>query len=77
MKLRVKALANLRHYLPEKQEYIEVEVADGQSVSEIIDLLKIPGPEVMMVIKNKQKIPLDHVPGDNDLIELYPVLAGG
>ena len=77
MKLKVKALANLRHYLPDKEEDIEIEATDNVNINEIFNILKIPHSEIWKAVINNTLVSNEHIPKDNDTIEIFPILAGG
>jgi sulfur carrier protein ThiS len=77
MKITLKGHANIRHYLPESKELYEMEVDEGDSVRIILNRLKIPDTEVMLVIIGDKIVSKDVVPQKNDCVELFPILAGG
>ncbi|MBI4863637.1 MAG: MoaD/ThiS family protein [Candidatus Riflebacteria bacterium] len=77
MKVKIKAYASLRHYLKDKEEDAELIVAAPVPVGEILRLLAIPECEVMAIKIGAATVDRSHLPADGDLIELFPVLAGG
>jgi sulfur carrier protein len=54
----------------------EVEVPGGRRVKDVLRALDIV-PETVLVIRGDTLITLDQVVGDEDTIELRPVMSGG
>jgi sulfur carrier protein len=54
----------------------EVQVAGGRRVKEILRELEIV-PESVLVIRGDTLVTLDQVVGDNETLELRPVMSGG
>jgi sulfur carrier protein len=54
----------------------EVEVPGGRRVKDVLKELDII-PETVLVIRGDTLITLDQVVGDQDTIELRPVMSGG
>jgi sulfur carrier protein len=54
----------------------EVEVPGGGRVKDVLKKLNIV-PETVLVIRGDTLITLDQVVGDEDTIELRPVMSGG
>ncbi len=77
MKIKIKALANLRHYLPDNKEEIEIDIEDGVCISEVLKILKIPHPEILKTVIDNNIVSEEHIPKDNDVIEIFPIMAGG
>ena len=74
---RIKAYANLRHYLPEKNEEFELKVSRELSVGDIINQLNIPPCEICLIKINEKIVEEDFVPDFKHDIEIFPVLSGG
>lgn len=77
VRYKVLARASLRHYFPSAQEETEVEAARPMTARELLDALRIPHPEVMLVSVAGEAIKLDAVLGESCTVELFPVLSGG
>ena len=77
MKVTVRTLANLRHYLPDAREEREMEILEATSLAEILELVSIPRPEVYKAAVNGSIVGFDHIPAEGDRIEFFPILAGG
>ena len=83
MKIRVRLFAALRDYLPAGTPSNEMElvVADGISVQELIDRAALPAKRVHLVLVNGYHVP----PGaygatvleDGDVVAIWPPVAGG
>ena len=85
MKIYVRALANLRHYAPDKNEQrvltiTESSLVDGQcTVRTVLQQLGIPESEIWKVVAvaNNTIVKKGTVLSDGDRLTIYPVLAGG
>jgi uncharacterized Fe-S cluster-containing protein len=77
MKITLFGHANIRHYLPESKEQCEIEVDEGDSVRIILNRFSIPDTEIMLVIIGDKIVSKDVIPKKNDLVQLFPILAGG
>lgn len=56
---------------------IEMNLSGSHSITDIIDILKIPIEEVGFATKNNIKCQLDELVLDNDSIKIYPYIIGG
>lgn len=77
MNWQVKALANLRHYLPEAREETVVSANRQLNVAEIRELAGIPRSEIMTVHIDGQIVDETHQPADNTTLVFFPILSGG
>lgn len=77
MRVKVRALASLRHYLPGAVEEMDLDVPDAMTVREIIEAAKVPHCEIMKVAIDDAIVRDDHVPHDGDLLEIFPIYSGG
>lgn len=77
MNWRVRALANLRHYLPDAREETVISADRQLNVAEIRDLAGIPRGEIMTVHIDGQVVDDAHQPADNATLEFFPILSGG
>lgn len=77
MRIRLKGHANVRHYFPGSLELLDMDIADGTDLAAILQQLKIPESEIMLLVINNRPVLKDHIPAENDCIELFPILSGG
>lgn len=77
MRCTVRALANLRHYLPSGRETVVIEVPELMNVQGLMELLSIPLPEIMMIKRQGSTLEAESALNDGDVVEIYPVLSGG
>lgn len=79
MRVRAKLFATLsRHYagvMPGTP--VEVEVADGATLSDLIDRLDVPHEEVKMVFVNGRMRSLDYELEPGDEVGIFPPVGGG
>ena len=54
----------------------EVELSGCRRVRELLQELKVM-PETVLVIRGKELLTSDHVVGEDDVIEVRPVISGG
>ena len=54
----------------------EVEVAGGRRVKDVLAELDIV-PESVLVIRGDELVTADQIVGDDDILELRPVMSGG
>jgi molybdopterin converting factor small subunit len=78
-RLKVKLNASLRRYLPEGADGspIDLEVADGTTVAQVVEKLGIPLERAHMVVADDEQLDLEAVVADGQELNLYPPLAGG
>ena len=78
MKIRVKLVGRLREYRDDKDP---LEVADGASVEDLIQLLRIPTDEAGMVAVNDNAIPRKNrattIISDGDSVVMLAPVHGG
>ena len=84
MQVTLKLFASLNRYLPaNKINTIKaiIQVPDGSTVSEVMDLHHIPHPQAHLVMINGKYIPpkerLGSVLQENDALAICPPVAGG
>ena len=80
MPINVKLYATFRKFAPpgtELGESFKIDI-ENKTISDVIDLLKIPKEKGVIVMVNGIRITnLNHLMRDNDLIVIFPVLGGG
>ncbi|MBI5243155.1 MAG: MoaD/ThiS family protein [Elusimicrobia bacterium] len=74
---RVRAHANLRHYLPGAKGEARIDAPRPLKARELLEELKIPEGEVMMVAVRGEAVKLESVIEEGCEVELFPVLSGG
>ena len=74
---RIRAYAGLRHYLADGEEDAVIEAEPGLTVRALLERAHIPHVEVMQVVADGRRIPLDQSPPDGVVVEIFPIMAGG
>lgn len=74
MKIKTRLFATLRN---NRGKEVEVEVAAGATVKEIIDVLSIKRDEVALLLINGRDGSFDTVLTETDYISLFPPVGGG
>lgn len=77
MKITLKGHANIRHYFPGSNEMWQIETDAAETLGSIIERAGIPESEIMLLIRNEQVVTKTCIPAENDIIEIFPILAGG
>ena len=84
MKIVFKLYASLAQYLPadaRKDNRLPLELPDGSSIAQVIELFRLPEKLVHLVLVNGVYVPpeqrLTHVLSDGDLLAIWPPIAGG
>ena len=79
MKLELHLYASFRSFLPEKSvgNSCFVEVADGTTVKELLEQLKIPPEAPKVIFLNGIHAKGDEVLKDGDRVGAFPPVAGG
>jgi sulfur-carrier protein len=74
MKIKTRLFATLRN---NRGKEVEVEVADGATVKEIIDVLLIKREEVALLLINGRDGSFDTALTETDYVSLFPPVGGG
>jgi molybdopterin converting factor small subunit len=74
MKVKIKLFASLRNFGPEEQE---VDLPDGATVDDAINMLNLPVHFALLKIVNGEHRPPKHSLKDGDELALFPPIAGG
>ncbi len=79
MRVKVKLFATLVVYLPGVKAGIsfEVELANGSSLSDLINQLNIPQREAKVIFVNGRTQPLNYQLQNNDEVGVFPPIGGG
>ncbi len=64
-------------YYPDKTEFIEMEVRDGETVQDLIRRADLPLFEFGIVVVNGERELPSYQPKDGEVLELLPIIAGG
>lgn len=79
MKVKVKLFASLAKYLPpdSKNRTTELNVQRGTTAGALLDQLSVPQPLTHLIMVNGQAEKRDRVLQENDLLSVFPPVAGG
>jgi molybdopterin converting factor small subunit len=84
MRITLKLFATLTDYLPAESRYtniVELEVADGATILQVIEPYQLPQKLVHLVLVNGKYIaPVDrqtHALIEGDVLAIWPPIAGG
>jgi len=79
MKVKVQLYAILAKYLPTNahNKTAILEVAEGTSVQEVLNGLKIPENMPKILLVNGRNAELDRVLVEEDTVSVFPPIAGG
>lgn len=67
--------AHLRHFADKKELILQVD--ENETLEKIIERIKVPLSEISVFIISGKKFYEDHIPCDNDIIEVIPAISGG
>ena len=74
MRVEVKLFANFRKGRFKKKE---MELAEGSSVRDLLKNLDIPEKEAKIIIVSGLSTSAEHKLSDNDVVSIFPPIAGG
>ncbi|RLA20732.1 MAG: MoaD/ThiS family protein [Gammaproteobacteria bacterium] len=83
MKITIKLFATFEPYLPSNREghAAELELSEKATISEAIAKVKVPDDKVHLILVNGIYVSPDiratHVLSENDVLALWPAVAGG
>lgn len=85
MKIKVRALANLRHYMVDKKEEQMISISvddcpgDECTVQDLLKKIEIPDSDIWKIIavSNNRIVKKDHILSDGDELDIFPVSSGG
>jgi molybdopterin converting factor small subunit len=79
MKVQLRLFATFRSYLPAgtRGSAVDVEVPAGTHVRELLARFDVPEKGSMMLLVNGRGADLSQVLEDNDVVAVFPAMAGG
>ena len=79
MQVRIMAYGDLRRYLPESERDSGalVELGADATVTQMLDVLRLPYQSAWLIGVNDEIVDLDHALHDGDQIELMLPIGGG
>jgi len=78
MKITVRAYAHLRHFLPDKKEFVDLDIEKEITIKSILDMLTIPMAEILTVVINGNNISdYNTIISSDTKIDILPIVAGG
>lgn len=78
MVIEVRLYATLRRYVPETPTgIIQVDIAKGGTVLDIVKQLKINPSEIHLMMINGSGCELDKIVNEGDRVGLFPPVGGG
>jgi molybdopterin converting factor small subunit len=79
MQVQVKLFATLARYLSNAAPGtpFDIEVADGATLADLVNLLKLPHEEVKVFFVNGRARPIDWALEPGDEVGIFPLVAGG
>lgn len=77
IEVTVKLYAELEKYSPNQKDKFLVRLPDGSRLKELMDLLRIPAHQVMVIIKNGIKAKEEDSLKNGDEVIFLPIVGGG
>jgi molybdopterin converting factor small subunit len=77
MWVTVRAFANLRDHAPERRERFDLELADGATVSAVLDAMQLPPAVETVMLVNGRRAEAATALVDGDEVTLFPPMEGG
>ncbi len=77
MEIKVKLYGELAQYSPNQKDNFSIQLPQGTSLKELVDLLKVPDHQVMLIIKNGLRATEEDFLKHGDEIILLPIVGGG
>jgi sulfur carrier protein ThiS len=75
--VKIDAKLGIARYMPDGKGEFEIEVGDGEKVSDLLARLGVPENAVALVMINQEKANLSTSLKGGDLISLLPLIVGG
>jgi molybdopterin converting factor small subunit len=77
MKIRVQTFANLRDYAPTNSGKLELALADGATVADVLTALRIPAAVEAVMLVNGRRADTGTRLSSDDEVTLFPPMEGG
>jgi sulfur carrier protein ThiS len=77
MKVNVNLYVNLKKYAPEGNSSFDVQLESGATVKAVLEVLKIPHDEKVIVLVNGRSAGESSPLKEKDTVTLYSPLSGG
>jgi molybdopterin converting factor small subunit len=77
MKIRVQTFANLREYAPAGGGKLELTLADGATVADVLTALRIPAAVEAVMLVNGRRADTGTRLSRDDEVTLFPPMEGG
>ncbi len=77
MKIKIKSYGLLRKYIPKEANPYEIEIKEGSTVADLLNILKIPNEYVPIVTVREKKVDLSYSIQEDDELTLLPIMGGG
>jgi sulfur-carrier protein len=79
LRVEVKLFASLTKYYPGAESEIPfgAEIPEGSTISDLMDILKLPENEVKLSFVNGQIQPVSYKLKNNDNVGIFPPIGGG
>ena len=77
MVVHVRAAGHLFYRMPGKQAEMQVDVAQGQVVADLLVQLGLSQKQVWIIRVNGENVDAEHPLADGDAVELFPLVGGG
>ncbi len=77
MRVRVQLFGDFRHFLRETDGRAVLDIAEGATVQDVLDRVRVPVAEVGLVSVNREMVPVETVLGDGDAVDVFSPLGGG
>jgi sulfur carrier protein ThiS len=77
MKVEVRVYAGLRRYAANERASIDLEIPEGATIAELLQIVGCPEEEVSFILLNGQAVGLERHLCDQAVIQLVPSVSGG
>ena len=76
MRIKVYALASLRHYTGGEEEFF-MDLENGSTLGRLLEKIKVPAPEIMKAVVDEKIVTADQELKDGEEVYLFPILSSG
>jgi len=77
MQVQVRAAGHLFHRMPDRQREMQVNMAPGETVLDLLTYLDLSRKRVWIIRVNGENVDAEQVLADGDFVELFPLVGGG